>query len=67
MMQKMDAMPHPAWAYYFNVDGIDAAAHRITDAGGKIAIGPLEVPGGEWILNAFDPQGGYFCLLSNAK
>ena len=38
-----------------------------TDAGGKIAIGPLEVPGGEWILNAFDRQGGYFCLLSNTK
>ena len=67
MMQKMDAMPRPAWAYYFIVDGIDAAAQRITDAGGKIAMGPLEVPGGEWILNAFDPQGGYFCLLSNAK
>jgi uncharacterized protein len=64
MMKKFDAMPMPAWLYYFNVDGIDAAAARITAGGGKIMMGPHQVPGGNWIVNATDPQGGYFCLMS---
>ena len=67
MMRKMDEMPHPVWFYYFLVDGIDAAADRVREAGGRVAMGPHEVPGGQWILQAIDPQGGYFCLLSNAK
>lgn len=67
MMKKMDAMPQPAWVYYFVVDGIDVAAQRIRDAGGTVATGPLGVPGGLWILHAFDPQGGHFRLLSNTK
>ena len=67
MMKKMDSTPMPTWAYYFNVDGIDAAAARITKAGGKIAMGPHEVPGGQWIVNATDPQGAFFHLLSATK
>jgi uncharacterized protein len=67
MMQKMDQMPQAAWLYYVMVEGIDAAAMRVLEAGGKVAMGPHEVPGGQWILQAFDPQGGLFCLLSNTK
>ena len=46
MMKKMDAMPMPMWAYYFKVDGIDAAVTRINKAGGKIANGPMKFPAG---------------------
>jgi predicted enzyme related to lactoylglutathione lyase len=67
MMKKMDQTPQAVWLYYFMVDGIDAAAQRVRDAGGTIAMGPHEVPGGQWILHAFDPQGGHLCLLSNTK
>ncbi|MDE2383493.1 MAG: VOC family protein [Alphaproteobacteria bacterium] len=67
MMKKMDAMPMPVWAYYFNVDSIEAAVARLTKAGGKLAMGPMEVPGGMWIVNAIDPQGAYFNLLSTKK
>ena len=67
MMKKMDAMPMPMWAYYFMVDGIDKAVTRLTKAGGKIANGPMEVPGGQWMVNAIDPQGAFFSLLSNTK
>ena len=67
MMKKMDATPQPVWVYYFVVDGIDVAAQRIRDAGGTVATGPLGVPGGLWILHAFDPQGAHFRLLSNTK
>lgn len=67
MMKKQEMLPMPMWLYYFNVDGIDAGAARITKAGGKIANGPMEVPGGQWIVSAFDPQGGNFSLVSNTK
>jgi hypothetical protein len=67
MMRKMDEMPRPVWFHYFMVHGIDAATARVREAGGQVAMGPHEVPGGQWILQAIDPQGGYFCLLSNTK
>jgi uncharacterized protein len=67
MMKKFDTTPKPVWFYYFMVEGIDAAVERVRDAGGTIAMGPHEVPGGQWILQALDPQGGLFCLLSNTK
>ncbi len=55
--------PHPAWLYYINVDDIDAAAARVTGAGGRVLFGPQEVPGGQWILNGEDPQGAMFSLV----
>ena len=64
MMKRQDPLPMPMWLYYFNVDGIEAAAARITKAGGTIAMGPHQVPGGQWIVSALDPQGGNFQLLS---
>jgi uncharacterized protein len=67
MMKRQEMLPMPMWLYYFNVDGIDAAAARITKAGGKIAMGPHQVPGGQWIVSGFDPQGANFNLLSATK
>lgn len=67
MMKKQPSMPVPCWAYYFNVNGIDAAAGRVTSAGGKVLMGPHQVPGGSWIITATDPQGAMFCLLSVEK
>ncbi len=61
MMSLPDAPP--AWRYYFGCDDIDAGAKRITDGGGTIQFGPLEVPGGIWIVAAADPQGASFALL----
>ena len=67
MMKRQDPLPMPMWLYYFNVDGIDAAVERITKAGGKVTMGPHQVPGGQWIVSASDPQGGNFNLLSATK
>ena len=67
MMKRQDPLPSPMWLYYFNVDGIDAAAARVAKAGGKITMGPHQVPGGFWILSGFDPQGAIFNLLSTVK
>lgn len=64
MMTKMPETPRPHWLYYFNVDAIDAAVGRIASAGGKVVNGPMEVPGGSWIVNAVDPQGAMFALVA---
>jgi hypothetical protein len=55
------------WLYYFNVDDIDDAAKRVSGGGGKIMQGPMEVPGGRWVVQASDPQGAAFALLGSRK
>ena len=54
--------PRPAWLVYFRVDGIERAAKRIVEAGGQVVHGPMEVPGGGWIVNGMDPGGAFFAL-----
>src|SRR5262245_43018140 len=64
MMNKpaeMASVP-PNWLYYFLVPDINAATARVTANGGKILNGPMEVPGGDWIAQAMDPQGAAFAL-----
>jgi len=63
MMTKPEAVPAPFWLYYFNVEAIDAATARANSAGGQIIHGPLEVPGGDWIVQGLDPQGAMFALV----
>lgn len=63
MMKKPDQMPTPAWLYYFQVGDIDAAAARVKGAGGQLMNGPMEVPGGDWVFQAQDPQGAVFALV----
>jgi hypothetical protein len=55
------------WLIYFSVDGIDAAVKRIGDTGGAITNGPQQVPGGNWVVQASDPQGASFALVSAKK
>jgi predicted enzyme related to lactoylglutathione lyase len=67
MMTKMPQMPAPHWGYYFNVEATDAAAARVATAGGKICNGPMEVPGGQWIVQCQDPQGAYFNMVAPGR
>ena len=64
MMNKPPQMANvpPNWQIYFRVPDVHAAAERITANGGKILNGPMEVPGGDWVVNAMDPQGAAFGL-----
>jgi hypothetical protein len=64
MMTKPDNGPAPHWNYYFRVDGAAAAAERIKSAGGTVANGPHQVPTGDWIVQAIDPQGAQFNVVS---
>ena len=62
MVTKPPTMPAPFWLYYFNISDIDAAAQRVKAGGGQILDGPLEVPGGSWIVQCTDPQDAIFAL-----
>jgi predicted enzyme related to lactoylglutathione lyase len=64
MYTKPPTLPHPFWLYYFNVADIQAAAQRVEANGGEILYGPVEVPGGNWIVHCLDPQGAIFALLN---
>ena len=65
MLTKPPDVPAPFWIYYFQVDGIEAAVARINAAGGTVINGPMEVPGGSWIVQVLDPQGAMFALVSS--
>lgn len=64
MMNKPPQMANvpPHWGIYFLVSDINAAIERVKANGGQILNGPMEVPGGDWIVNAMDPQGAAFSL-----
>ena len=55
-------IPRPMWLFYFNVASIDAAVEKVKSGGGQVINGPMEVPGGTWIINGVDPQGAMFAL-----
>ena len=63
MMTKMPDTPAPLWLYYVNVDGVDAAVERVKQGGGKNIMEPHQVPGGNWIVHCFDPQGAIFAVM----
>jgi uncharacterized protein len=67
IMPRMPDMPVSQWAFYFGVEDIDSAAKAITDNGGYILNGPMEIPGGEFALNGMDPQGASFGLVGPRK
>ena len=51
MCTKPPEVPVPFWLYYFNVADIDAAGKRVEARWpGGILNGPIEVPGGNWIV-----------------
>lgn len=66
MMNSPD-VPGPVWLYYFSVEDIDAAAKRTTDGGGRILRGPTEIPGGDFVIQAQDPQGAMFALVGKRR
>ena len=64
MMTKPPHMERPAWLFYFVVDSVNAAAERVTANGGTVLNGPMPVPDGSFIVQASDPQGAMFALVS---
>lgn len=48
------------WTFYFRAPDIEVAAARVKELGGAVHAGPMEVPGGDRIIVASDPQGARF-------
>ena len=57
---QMPAPPH--WLCYVRVSDINEAIGRINSRGGKILNGPMDVPDGDQIAQAMDPQGAAFAV-----
>ena len=67
MMKRPDGAPGRFWLFYFTVPAIDAAAERVKAGGGQILNGPMEVPGGAWIVQCLDPEHAPFALVAPPK
>ncbi len=63
VMRCPPEMPRPAWTFYFRVPDIDAAVAHVGAHGGTVTVPPMEIPGGEFSMNAVDPQGAPFGLV----
>ena len=53
----------PHWRFYIRVPSISAAAQTVEERGGTVSMGPHQVPTGDFILIASDPQGAEFALV----
>jgi predicted enzyme related to lactoylglutathione lyase len=53
-----------AWLHYVHVDSVTRVAELVKANGGQLVNGPMEVPGGDMIAQAVDPQGTMFALHS---
>lgn len=63
IMQKPADNPISSWMFYFGVPSVAAAKRAIEEGGGSILLAPHEVPGGDWITLATDPQGAPFGVV----
>ena len=57
---------HPHWRFYFRVPSVGSAKQTVEAKGGKVIMGPMEVPGGDRIVIGIDPQGAEFALVGKA-
>jgi hypothetical protein len=64
MMTKPAQIARPLWRYCFQVQSVAAAVPKITAGGGQVVNAPHQVPDGQWLVQANDPQGAFFALVS---
>jgi predicted enzyme related to lactoylglutathione lyase len=57
----------PMWLPYILVPDSPGLVKPIEQLGAKVINGPMEVPGGDWIVQGLDPQGAMFALHSKKK
>jgi predicted enzyme related to lactoylglutathione lyase len=58
---EMASIPS-SWLLYVRVPDVKAAGERAVANGGKVINGPMEVPGGDLIVQCMDPQGAAFAM-----
>lgn len=57
MMTRTPDMPPPNWLCYIKVADAKESGETIKRLGGTVMMEPMEVPDGDWIVVARDPQG----------
>jgi predicted enzyme related to lactoylglutathione lyase len=63
-MMKVQPSGHPSWNYCFRTDSVDRGFEAIKAGGGTVTFGPAEVPGGDRVVQAIDPEGAAFMIVS---
>ena len=53
----------PHWGTYFTVDDVDARSQLATELGGKVQIGPMDIPGVGRFAGITSPQGVMFYII----
>ena len=64
---KVQAAGPPGWQFYFRAPDIEMAAAQIKRSGGTVMQEPMEVPGGDRVLVATDPEGLRFGVAAPGK
>jgi predicted enzyme related to lactoylglutathione lyase len=57
----------PGWMYYVTTSDLDGTLAKAKAKGAKVLNGPMEVPGGQRIVQLADPQGAVFALVTPPK
>ncbi len=55
-------IPFPNWLPYIAVDDVDTTAKKITANGGKVCVGPMEIPNTGRLAIVNDPLGAWFAI-----
>jgi predicted enzyme related to lactoylglutathione lyase len=63
MPPQADEMP-PAWGIYVTVDDVDATAKKVAELGGKVLMGPQEIPEVGRFCVIQDPQGAVISAIT---
>lgn len=68
MFTKSKDMPMPpSWLYYVHVAELDTTLAKAKSKNARVLNGPMEVPGGDRIVQLMDPQGAAFALHEAAR
>jgi len=62
-----DVPAPPHWLCYITVPSAVKSGEYTTQNGGKVVMGPMEVPGGGQIVGGMDPQGAGFATFEPPK
>ncbi|WP_419804920.1 VOC family protein [Terriglobus sp.] len=57
----------PNWTGYIHTASIDPAVKALTEAGGRVLYGPMEIPNVGRLAAVADPEGGVFNLMQPGR
>lgn len=68
IMNKPKEMPQPpGWLCYITTTDLEGTLAKAKASGAKVINGPMEVPGGQRIVQLLDPQGAAFAIVTPPK